>query len=671
MPNPLPTPHLIYGGDYNPEQWPEDVWLEDARLMREAGVNLVSLGIFAWAKLEPRPDVYDFAWLDRVIEILHAHGVSVNLATPTASPPPWFVQQHPESLPVTEEGVTLWHGSRRHYCPHSAAYHEHATRLVTKLAEHYRQHPALAMWHVDNEYACHINACFCDTSAAAFRQWLQQRYTHLDNLNHAWGTAFWSQHYSEWAEIHPPRKAPTSVNPTQQLDWARFCSDSWLACFEEQKNILRQITPQIPVTTNFMGFHKALDYWQWATREDVVANDNYPDTSNPDWMVEAGMICDLMRSLGGQRPWVLMEQAPTHVNWRARNATKRPGVMRLGSYQAIARGAEGIMFFQWRASKAGAEKFHSGMVPHVGVDSRVWREIKTLGAELPKLDALRDSRVRADIAILFDWHSWWALELDGKPSSAVRLMPEVLAWYRALFAQNLTVDFAHPEADLSRYRLVIAPHLYLVSDRAADNLTQYVSNGGALVMSFFSGIVNEHEHVRLGGYPAPFQNMLGLRVEEFAPYAETQTNTLHTTDGQWFECHLWSDVIQLRGAEALATYQADYYAGSPTVTQHRFGAGTSFYVGTALDKDGLAWLLNLSLQAGGIQPPPNPAPGVEVVRRHTDTHTFLFALNHSTETVDLPLDQPGDELLTGQRQTSTLRLGPTEVAIVQFTSSKK
>jgi beta-galactosidase len=661
----LRLPHLIYGGDYNPEQWPEATWLEDARLMREAGVNLVSLGIFAWSKLEPAPGVYDFAWLDRLMDLLHDHGVSVNLATPTASPPPWLLRRYPDALPVTEDGVKLWHGSRRHYCPHNPGYHEHVRALVTRLAERYRGHPALALWHVDNEYAGHIGACFCDNSTAAFQQWLQARYGTLDGLNEAWGTAFWSQRYGAWEEIHPPRRAPTFINPSQQLDWARFCNDSWLACYEEQRDILREITPDVPVTTNFMGFHKSLDYWQWAPRLDVIANDNYPDTSDPNWMVEAGMICDLMRSLGGRRPWVLMEQSTTHVNWRPVNPTKRPGVMRLCSYQSIARGADGIMFFQWRASKAGAEKFHSAMLPHAGTDSRVWREVKALGQELPRLDALLNSQVQAEVAILFDWQSWWALELDGKPSSDVRLMPQVLAYYSALFSRGITVDFVHPEADLSRYHLLIAPNLYLVNDQAARNVVQAVADGAVLVMSFFSGMVDANEHMRLGYYPAPFQEMLGLQVEEYDPYARTQVNAFRTDDGQVFGCTLRSDIIRLQGAQSIACYLHDFYADSPAVTRHAFDKGLAFYVGTAPNRDGLAWLVQRACQAAGVQAVAEVPSGIELVSRRNGRREWLFVLNHCSQAQDVPLDRAGIDLLTGAAVNGSVRLEPTGVAIVE------
>jgi beta-galactosidase len=489
-------------------------------------------------------------------------------------------------------------------------------------------------------------------------------------LNQAWGTAFWSQIYGDWEEIQPPRKAPTYANPTQQLDWARFSSDSWLACFEDQKAILRKWTPNIPVTTNFMGFHKPIDYWKFAAREDLVANDNYPDTSDPEWRVQAGMTCDLMRSLGERRPWVLMEQATTQVNWRQRNAPKRPGVMRLGSYQAVARGAEGIMFFQWRASKAGAEKHHSGMLPHVGTDSRTWREVKALGNELSKLDSVLSSQVQAEVAIVFDWDNWWALELDSKPSNDLKLIPQIYSYYKPLFERNITVDFIHPAADLSRYKLVFAPNLYLVDEQSAANLNHYVEQGGNLALSFFSGIVDENEQIRLGGYPAPFREMLGLVVEEYAPYQATQANMLHTTDGKRFPCSFWSDVIHLTTAQALATYEQDYYAEGPAITRNPFGKGTAFYVGTAPDPGGMDWLLEQACEAANIQPVSMQAPaGVELLRRSAGDSAWLFVLNHSAEKVAIPFEGRGKDLITDHPVDGIIELNPRDVAIIRLDRS--
>lgn len=655
---------MAYGGDYNPEQWPEPIWQEDVRLMREAGVNLVSLGIFAWAKLEPQPGQYDFAWLDRIVDLLHANGIAIDLATATASPPPWLARLHPESLPVTATGTTLWPGGRQQYCPSSPAYRQAAQALVRRMAERYGQHPALALWHIGNEYACHVPECFCDESARDFRRWLQARYGTLDALNAAWGTAFWSQQYGEWDEINPPRAAPTFQNPTQQLDWRRFSSDALLACFELERAILREATPGVPITTNFMHAFKPLNYWQWAAREDFVSLDMYPDPAEPDAQIAAALSYDMMRSLGAGRPWLLMEQATSQVNWRPHNLAKRPGQMRLWSHQAIARGSAGAMFFQWRASKAGSEKFHSAMVPHAGTDSRTWREVVALGQELKGLGALLPARVQASVAIVFDWESWWALELDSKPSADVRLLDQVRAYYDPLFARNVTVDFVPPDAELGGYRLVLVPNLYLVRDAAAQALERYVAEGGTLVMSFFSGIVDEHEHIRLGGYPAPFRALLGLRVEEFAPYAAGQWNEIAADDGTRFGCYLWGDAIDLEGATAIAEHADGVLAGRPALTRHAFGRGAAYYAGTRPLADGMAWLLERACREAGVQPAASVPAGVEAVARSSGDAELLYLLNHTQAPAEVALDAPAHDLISGLDVAGTLTLEPQGVAIL-------
>ena len=658
--------NLLYGGDYNPDQWPEEIWQEDMDLMQEAGVNLVSLGIFSWTRLEPRPGEFDFSWLDRIMDMLHAHGVSVDLATPTACPPAWMVKRHPEILPVNHEGITLWHGSRRHYCPHSPDYHFYARRIARVLAEHYKDHPALAMWHVDNEYGCHISECYCPNSVKAFREWLKNRYGTLEKLNFAWGTAFWSQVYTDWEEIEAPRIAPAQSNPTQVLDWSRFSSDSWLECFEEQKSILKEVTPNLPVTTNFMSFHKGIDYFKFAKYEDVVANDSYPDTNLQDWDMTAGMACDLIRSLGHNAPWMMMEQAPAQVNWRQRNSTKRPGIMRLASMQAIARGANGILFFQWRQSKAGSEKHHSGMVPHSGTDSRTWREVKALGNELPNLTGLLDSQVETQVAILMDWNNWWALEIESKPSCDLKMIENLSRFYQPLFEKNITLNFVTPEDDLSAYKLVIAPSLYLVNDKGVNNINNYVSNGGTLLMSFFSGIVDENEHIRLGGYPAPFRKMLGLLVEEYAPYSETDQNSIKTIDGRQFSNQFWADVIRLEGAESLADFQSDFYAGKPAVTRNKFGQGTAYYLGTELDSEGLDWLIDKICLEQKITPLASTLPEkVEILKRSGTTKDWYFLLNHNSTPVNFQWNRPGLDLISGKSVSQSIDLGINEVAVIE------
>jgi beta-galactosidase len=628
--------------------------------MREAGVNLVTVGVFSWALLEPEPGRYDFDWLDRVLDLLAENGIFADLATSTASPPPWLAHRHPESLPVTRDGTTLWPGARQHYCPSSHAYRQAAAAIVERLAERYRRHEALALWHVNNEYGCHVAACYCDRSAEHFRAWLRERYASLDVLNDAWGTAFWSQHYGEWDEILPPRPAPTWNNPSQELDWHRFCSDALLELLELERAILERVSPGVPITTNFMRFFKPCNYWKWAERVDFTADDLYPDPADPAGARERAAGGDLMRSLKQGASWLVMEQAPNAVNWRQRNAAKRPGQMRLGSYQSLARGADGIMFFQWRASKAGAEKFHSGMVPHGGTTTRTWHEIVELGAELARLDEVIGTRVVADVALLFDWESWWSLELPSKPSHDLLLLDQVAHWYRPLWERNLAVDFVHPEDDLSRYRLVIAPNLYLVSDAAAGNVERFVEAGGTLAMSFFSGIVDARDHVRLGGYPAPFRRLLGIVVPEFWPHVEGETHQV-VLDGERYPCELWSDWIELEGAEAVAVFEDGWLAGRPAVTRK----GSAWYVGTQLDVVAMDALVGKLAGESGIAAPLDAPPGVEVVRRDGDAQSFLFLLNHSTQAATVELGRAYREILTDDDCDGPLRLDPFGVAVLR------
>jgi beta-galactosidase len=375
-------PGLAWGADYNPEQWPEHVWAEDVELMRRAGVNMVSVGIFSWAKIEVSKGEYRFGWLDRVLDLLHAGGIRVDLATATASPPPWLTAQYPEMLPVRADGVRLSHGSRQAYCPSSPIYRDRATALAAELASHYKDHPALAAWHVGNEYGCHVPRCYCDTCAASFREWLAARYT-LDQLNDAWSTAFWSQGYTDFAQILPPRVTPTYSNPGQLLDYDRFCDDALLAQYKAERDVLRMITPDVPITTNFMvtWTMEALDYWKWAREVDFVSNDHYTEAQSPDRHIELAMSADLTRGLAGGKPWLLMEHSTSAVNWQPRNIAKLPGEMRRNSFQHLARGADGTLFFQWRQSRGGGERYHSAMVPHAGADTKVYREVCQVGSQ--------------------------------------------------------------------------------------------------------------------------------------------------------------------------------------------------------------------------------------------------------------------------------------------------
>ncbi len=618
---------LLYGGDYNPEQWPERVWAEDVELMKRAGVNVATVGVFSWATIEPEPGARDFGWLDRVLSLLHANGIAVCLATPTASPPPWLGHRHPETLPVDFDGRRLSYGSRNQFCPSSPVYRKRSLELVTDLAARYAHHPAVVMWHVNNEY-CEV--CHCDVSAEHFRRWLRARHGTLDALNAAWSTAFWSQRYGDWDEVVPPRRAPYLINPAQRLDFARFSSDALLECFLAEKAVLRAANPDVPITTNFMGLDQPVDYWSLAAHEDVVSHDWYPDPSDPKSHVGTAIAYDLVRSLAGG-PWALMEQAASAVSWRHRNPAKPAGQLRAQSAQAVARGADAVCFFQWRASAGGAEKFHSGMLPHAGPDTRVFREVCELGADLARLDEVVGADVRASVAFALDWESWWACRLDAHPAGDFDLLARVRDFYEPLFDLGVAVDFVRPDADLSAYALVVVPNLYLLRD--ATRFESFVDGGGTLLVGFFSGVVDGNDRVHPGGAPGPLRELLGLTVHEMAP-VERELRCESELLGE-FTADFWLDDVAPRGAEVVAR------AGDAPVVLRN---GRAWYTATRPEPAATARLLAHLVESAGVpRALPELPSGVEAVRRGG----FLFLVNHNEHPVTVIVPGGGVDLLAG------------------------
>lgn len=660
---------LAYGGDYNPDQWPESVWAEDARLMVEAGVNLVTLPVFSWPLLEPREGEYDFAGLDRVIDLLWEHGISIDLATATATPPAWLVREHPEVLPWNADGVRLEFGSRQTYCPSSPVFRDAALRLTRTLAERYGEHPALALWHVSNEYGDHVSRCWCPESARHFRRWLRDRYETIDGLNAAWGTSCWGQHYLDFDQIEPPRTATGPINPAQLLDFERFSSDALLELFQSEIDVLREVTPDIAVTTNFMSLFRELDYWDFADAEDIVTDDAYPDPSDPNAHIGAALNYGLMRSLKDGRPWLLLEQAPSAVSWREVNVPKAPGQMRVGSMQALAHGSDGVLFFQWRQAKFGPEKFHSAMLGHRGERSRTFQETKALGAELKKLAPIKGTRVRASIALVADWDSWWGVsEPESLPSVRLDWLKEARAWHAAAYALGQPVDVARAAGPYGEHRVLLVPNLYATTPEQADALSAFVAEGGQLVVGPFSGVVDHSEQVHDGGAPGPLRDLLGVEVDEWWPLADGQTASV-AFGGERHGVRVWSEWIEAAdGTEVLAHYSDGDLAGRPAVTRRASGAGAgaAWYLSAGLDSDGMRAVLSEVFAAAGVPVPASTErdTDLEVVTRTDGVTDYTFVLNHGRRTLTAPRIPGGRDLLTDADAAPGLPLGPFGVAVI-------
>src|SRR6476661_4783876 len=655
-----PNRRIALGGDYNPEQWPREVWSEDMELMREAGVSFVTLGVFSWSWLEPAKGEYDFAWLDDIMELLHANDIAVDLATATATPPPWLSAAHPEILPVDHEGHTLWPGSRQAWCPSSPVYRDYALALTTQLAQRYHDHPALAMWHVSNEYACHNIPCYCDTCAAGFRVWLQRRHETLERLNDAWGTAFWSQRYTDWEQVLPPRLTTTFANPTHVLDYKRFQSDTLLDFFRSEKAILEDLSPGIPVTTNFMtlAHFDHLDYHQWAAEQDVVSTDHYVVATLEDPQAELAFSGDITRGLAGGRPWLLMEHSTSAVNWQPVNPAKLPGGTLRDSLAHVARGADTLGFFQWRQSLSGSEKFHSALVPHAGRDSARFREVVELGQVAQRLGELLGSRVEADVAILWDYQAQWAASGPAMPSSELGYATTAHTIHRLLRDRGVTADVVHPSADLTAYSLVVVPTLYLVSDEHAAAVAAAAEAGAQVLVTFFSGISDEDDHVRLGGYPGAFRDLLGVRVEEFFPLLAGDEVALEGGTGR-----LWSEDVTAVDAQVLQRYTSGPLAGRPAVTRRATGRGAAWYLSTLLDDASLGALLEQVTSAAGVSPVVEVPAGVEAVRRRGADGSWVFLVNDTDTEQHVPVT--GHDLVGDREFTTTTGLAPGAVAVVR------
>ena len=658
------APFIWHGGDYNPEQWPPATWDDDVALMQQAHFNIATIGVFSWVSLQPAEDQFTFEWLDTVIEKLTAAGRNICLATPTAAQPAWMSQAYPDVLRTDDRGRRVHHGGRTNYCPNSPNYRHFAVQIATRLAERYGSQPNLLIWHISNEYA---TPCFCEVCAAAFREWLQQKYSSLDELNQRWWTPFWSHTYTDWSQIEPPYADGERMIHGRTIDYRRFQSDSLLACYKLERDAIRAITPDIPITTNLMGTFPHLDYRKWAKEMDVVSWDCYPRPNG--YTGDIAFLHDLNRGLKDGQPFMLMEQTPSSQNWQPVNALKRPGVLRLWSYLAVAHGADTVMYFQWRRGRGGSEKFHGAVVEHAGrADTRVFREVSELGAELERLgDTTIGATTPAWVAVLFDWNNWWAIESAVGPINPKDYVGTVKQHYNALWRKNVPVDIVFSDSDLSRYDLVIAPMLYMVKPGVAERVEALLRRGGTFVATVFSGVVDETD-LAFEGYPGPLRNALGIWIEEIDALYPDQHNQIVMNDGSGsYSCSELCEIVHCETAQPLATFGEDFYAGSPAVMENAFGQGKAYYIATQAEDRFLDDFYGRLLKAQGIEPVLNAPEGVEVALREKDGRRLLFVLNHNADSTSVRLPDGAQfyDHLSGQAASGALELPGYGVSILE------
>jgi len=630
---------ILYGGDYNPNQWPKEIWEEDMRFFQKAHINSATINVFSWAKIQPSENVYDFEELDEIIQMLTDKGIDIVLATATAATPAWMYKKYPEVARTDYEGRARKFGQRHNACPNSPIYQKYAGRIAKKLAERYGHMESIVCWHVNNEYG---GECFCENCEKAFRVWLKDKYKTIEALNKAWNMEFWGHTVYDWDEVVLPNALSEGIGYEKtafagiSIDYRRFNSDSMLENFKMERDAIRTVDSTTPITTNMMGTYKLLDYFKWGKEMDIVSWDNYPRYDTP-WSLTA-MKHDLMRGIK-DKPFMLMEQTPSQQNWQPFNTLKKPGLMRAQSYQTIAHGADTIQFFQLRRSVGACEKFHGAVIEHVGTDNtRVFREVTELGKELESLGTqLLGAHNPADVGIIFDWDNYWALEYTSGPNVQLKYEDQIHQYYRYFYENNIPVDMLPVDADFSKYKAIVAPVLYMVKEGMAEALEDFVNNGGVLVTGFMSGIVDQSDNVHLGGYPGPLRKMAGIWVEEIDALAPEQSNTLRFKDATEASCNLLCDIIHLEGAESLAEYGKDFYASCPAVTRNAYGKGLVYYVGTQPEKAALAKILaQVSNSAGLSSIAGEEFTKLEVVRRRRDDRDYYFVMNFCDEDIPLP-----------------------------------
>lgn len=658
-------PHMLHGGDYNPEQWLDqpEVLEEDIRLFRKAHINCVSLGIFSWAKLEPEEGVYDFGWLDEIIDRLYANGIYTVLATPSGARPQWLAQKYPEVLRVRPDGLRNFYGHRQNHCYTSPLYREKVTQIDTRLAEHYANHPAVILWHISNEFG---GECHCELCQAAFREWVQKKYGTLDKLNHAWWANFWSHTYTDWSQVHSPSPVGETSVHGLDLDWRRFVTHQTVDFMKTEIAAVKAVNPDIPVTTNMMTMYTyELNYFAFRDALDVISWDNYPEWHNPymgneEVAKDCAMTHDMMRSLQ-KKPFLLMECTPNATNWQGVSKLKKPGMHQLSVIEAVAHGADSGQYFQLRQSRGSCEKFHSAVISNTGTENtRTFREVTDIGAVLEQLsDRVYGSGTPAETAILFDTENKWALDkCQGPRNIGLDYFGNIRRNYSYFWKNGINVDIIDSTFDLSGYKLVIAPMLYLFRDGIQEKLRRFVRDGGTLVTTCFTGVVNDTDLSFLGEATGDkLSDVLGLWVEEVDSLYDCESNRT-TWNGKSYSLKELCEICHPTTCETLAVYETDFYAGKPVLTKNQFGKGVAYHVSASADTDffhalyaKLAAACDLTYAIRTAVP-----DGVSLTWRQSDTEKLIFVQNFGDSAAAVQLDQPYENVLSGETVSGSLNI---------------
>ena len=669
--------HFLFGGDWNPEQWPEDTWEHDLDMLEDAHINEVTINVFSWALLQPAEDRYDFSMLDKIVALLVKHDFNIVMATGTAALPGWMVRLHPETIRTEQNGTHHVFGGRHNFCPTSPYFRKASRALAAHVAERYAGTSGLVAWHVCNEYGGGGGLCYCDHCAEAFRTWLKNKYGTVEALNKAWCANFWSHTIYDWGDVVPPVSYGDGISDAKcvvsglQMDYRRFQNQAQLACYTNERDAIRAYDAATPITTNLMGTFKDLDYFEWAKEMDVVSWDNYPDMDTPPSFT--AMCHDLMRGIGGNKPFMLMEQTPNQQNWFPFCKVKRPGEVRKLSWQAVSHGADTVQFFQMKQSIGGCERFHGAVIAHDGTEqSRVFKETAALGGELDRIGKrIMGSEIRAKVAIMFDWQSYWSLEGCVGPTAGFSYPNEVHRFYRAFWRRNVPVDIIEsttPLDKLKQYDLVVAPALITVLPGVAETLESYVSEGGSFITGYMAGIHDEHDLVVPGGYPGKLRDLMGVWVEEIDALAPDETIEVHG-DAVDAKGEIVASIIHREGARRLAAYGGgEFYAGHSALTVNTYGKGKAYFVGTPLDETGMSAFMAPIIKELGLKPLDTPEDVSLSVRYGDDGVRYAFLINNSESDKRLCLDElnGGVELLTGHVVDGPVELKPYGVNVIEL-----